>query len=295
MTKFYSVIVSAARPYLAIRLLKCYSNKYKFFEWDNNRMYSLVKQPYNGIKNYLIQPISYFLVIFLLFTQVVNCSNENTTLQDSAKITAPPTHSPPWQETELSNPQQQILPSPKTDTQASMLEAACIIVDISAQKLSLYQNCKLWENKLVENNFIISYPVSTSKYGIGNQARSNKTPLGLHRIEEKIGANAPAGMIFKARQSTGKIAEINQAGAGDLVTTRIMWLKGLEPNKNQGAGIDSYQRYVYIHGTVEENKIGQPASHGCIRMNNLDVIGLFDQVKEGTLVDIRARIAVVTK
>jgi hypothetical protein len=259
-------------------------------------MYSLVKQPYNGIKNYLIQPISYFLVIFLLFTQVVNCSNENTTLQDSAKITASsPTHSPPWQETELSNPQQQILPSPKTDTQASMLEEACIIVDISEQKLSLYRNCKLLENKLVESNLIISYPVSTSKYGIGNQARSNKTPLGLHRIEEKIGANAPAGMIFKARHSTGKIAEINQAGAGDLVTTRIMWLKGLEPNKNQGAGIDSYQRYIYIHGTVEENKIGQPASHGCIRMNNLDVIGLFDQVKEGTLVDIRARIAVVTK
>lgn len=259
-------------------------------------MYSLVKQLYNGIKNYLIQPISYFLVIFLLFTPVVNCSNENTTLQDSAKITAPPpTHSPPGQKTELSSPQQQVLASPKTDTQASMLEEACIIIDISEQKLSLYRSCKLWENKLVESNFIISYRVSTSKYGIGSQARSNKTPLGLHRIEEKIGANAPAGMIFKARQNTGKIAQINQAGAGDLVTTRIMWLKGLEPNKNQGAGIDSYQRYIYIHGTVEENKIGQPASHGCIRMNNLDVIKLFEQVKEGTLVDIRAKIAVVTK
>ena len=261
-------------------------------------MYSLFKQRYNDINYYLIQPMSYLLVILLLFTGVVNCSNENTTFQDSPKITAPPTHSPPWQETELSNPQQRVLlPSTtRTDTQASMLEeVACIVIDISEQKLSLYRNCNLLENKLVESDFIISYPVSTSKYGIGNQARSNKTPLGLHRIEEKIGANAPVGMIFKARQSTGKIAEINQVGAGDLVTTRIMWLKGLEPNKNQGAGIDSYQRYIYIHGTVEENKMGQPASHGCIRMYNLDIIELFDQVKEGTLVDIREKIAVVTK
>lgn len=260
-------------------------------------MYPLFKQPYNGINHYLIQPISYFLVIFLLFTQIVNCSNEHTPLQDSPKttITALPTHSPPWQKTELSSPQQRVLSPSKTDTQASMLEEACIIVDISAQKLSLYRSCKLLENKLVESSFIVSYPVSTSKYGIGNQARSNKTPLGLHRIEQKIGANVPSGMIFKARQNTGKIAEINQAGAGDLVTTRIMWLKGLEPNINQGAGIDSYQRYIYIHGTVEENKMGQPASHGCIRMNNLDVIKLFEQVKEGTLVDIRERIAVVTK
>jgi hypothetical protein len=257
-------------------------------------MYPLFKQLYNGINNYLIQPISYFLVIFLLFTLVINCSNEHTPLQDSPKITAPPIHSLPWPETELLSSQQRVLSS-KTDTQDNMLEATCIVIDISAQKLSLYRSCKLLENKLMESSFIVSYPVSTSKYGIGNQARSNKTPLGLHRIEQKIGANAPSGMIFKARQNTGKIAEINQAGAGDLVTTRIMWLKGLEPNKNQGAGIDSYQRYIYIHGTVEENKIGQPASHGCIRMNNLDVIKLFEQVKEGTLVDIRERIAVVTK
>jgi hypothetical protein len=250
-------------------------------------MYPLFKLPYNGFKN-LIQPISYFLVIVLLFTQIINCSNENTTLQDSSKITVPPTQSPP-KETQLSNPQPRVRP-PQTDTQESMLAEACIIVDISEQQLSLYQSCKLLANRLVENNFIISYPISTSKYGIGSQARSNKTPLGLHRIEEKIGASAPLGTIFKARQNTGKIAEINQAGAGDLVTTRIMWLKGLEPNKNQGAGIDSYQRYIYIHGTVEENKIGQPASHGCIRMNNRDVIELFEQVKAGTLVDIREKI-----
>ena len=233
-------------------------------------------------------------MILLLFTQVVNCSNENTASQDSSKvtITVPPIQSPSWQETELSSQPQRILPS-KSATQDNMLEEACIIVDISAQKLSLYQSCKLLANKLVENSFLVSYPISTSKYGIGSQARSNKTPLGLHRIEEKIGTNAPFGTIFKARQNTGKIAQINQAGAGDLVTTRIMWLKGLEPNKNQGADIDSYQRYIYIHGTVEENKIGQPASHGCIRMNNRDVIKLFDQVKEGTLVDIREKIAVV--
>ena len=94
-------------------------------------------------------------------------------------------------------------------------------------------------------------------------------------------------MIFKARQSQGRIAEMNATGVGDLVTSRIMWLTGLEPGKNKGRSIDSYQRYIYIHGTAEEYKIGQPASHGCIRMYNSDVIDLFARVKEGTEVSIR--------
>ena len=258
-------------------------------------MYPLFKSSYfNFTRNYVIKLLNYLIVLFLLFTQIVNCSNENTTLPDFSKISVPSIQPPSQQETNLSSSQPQVIP-PQTDTQESMLTEPCIIVDIFTQKLFLYQSCKLLANRLVENNSIGSYPISTSKYGIGNQAHSNKTPLGLHRIEEKIGANAPLGTIFKARQNTGKIAEINQADAGDLVTTRIMWLKGLEPNKNQGAGIDSYQRYIYIHGTVEENKIGQPASHGCIRMNNRDVIKLFDQVKQGTLVDIREKMTMIAK
>ncbi|MCK5525231.1 MAG: L,D-transpeptidase [Thiomargarita sp.] len=156
-----------------------------------------------------------------------------------------------------------------------------IEVDISEQQLYLY--CRYAGGK--EERKV--YPVSTSKYGIGSQAGSNKTPLGLHYIDKKMGDGAPEGMIFKARRSTGKIAKMNAPGAGDLVTTRIMWLKGLEPGGNSGRGIDSYKRYIYIHGTAEENKIGEPASHGCIRMYNSDVIDLFERVTEGVEVNIK--------
>jgi len=157
-----------------------------------------------------------------------------------------------------------------------LLDKAKITVNISEQKLYLYTG---------DDELVKSYPISTSKYGIGSKANSGKTPLGLHSIENKIGANAPAGSIFKGRKNIGRIANIN-AEAGDLVTSRIMWLKGLDIGKNSGPKIDSYKRYIYIHGTAEENKIGQPASHGCIRMLNRDVIELFDMVKEKTRVEI---------
>ncbi|MDM8565953.1 L,D-transpeptidase [Candidatus Halobeggiatoa sp. HSG11] len=157
-----------------------------------------------------------------------------------------------------------------------LLDTAIITVDISEQKLYLRK----------ENNELVkTYDISTSKFGIGSKAYSNKTPLGWHHIENKIGADAPEGTIFKARQNTGKIAKIN-GEIGDLVTSRIMWLKGLDEGKNLGTGIDSYKRYIYIHGTAEENKIGKRASHGCIRMLNRDVIELFNLVKEKTKINI---------
>jgi len=155
-----------------------------------------------------------------------------------------------------------------------------ITVDISDQQL--YLHCSYADGK----EEVKTYSVSTSKYGIGNKAGSDKTPLGQHIIKQKIGDGAPEGTIFKARQNTGKIAEMNAPGAGDLVTTRIMWLSGLEPGKNSGSGIDSHKRYIYIHGTAEEEKIGTPASHGCVRMYNRDAIDLFERVSEGTQVDI---------
>ena len=157
-----------------------------------------------------------------------------------------------------------------------------IEIDISEQKLFLHCTYKQGEQEEIK-----TYPVSTSKFGIGSTANTNKTPLGLHRIENKIGDGAPINTIFKARQSTGRIAKINGEGDHDYVTTRIMWLKGLEPGKNSGSGIDSYKRYIYIHGTADENKIGKPASHGCIRMYNSDVIDLFNKVSEGTEVYIK--------
>lgn len=151
---------------------------------------------------------------------------------------------------------------------------------------------KVFEQKLylLENGKIVkSYPVSTSKYGIGNREGSNQTPLGRHKIVNKIGGNAAWGTIFKERKNTGKT--IRDKGAvgpedKDLVTTRIMRLEGLEKGVNKGSGIDSFERCIYIHGTPEEDLIGTPASHGCIRMKNSDVIELFDNVELGTPVTI---------
>lgn len=166
--------------------------------------------------------------------------------------------------------------TPTESTQQTTDLTDGIVVDISEQKLYLYENGQL----------IKEYPVSTSKYGIGNQAGSNKTPLGKHRIKTKLGDNAPKYAIFIGRKDSGKLANMNE-GRDDLVTSRILWLDGLEPGVNKGKGIDSYQRYIYIHGTAEENAIGKPASHGCVRMYNDDVIDLYDRVTEGTLVTIQ--------
>lgn len=153
-----------------------------------------------------------------------------------------------------------------------------ISVKILEQKLNVFSG----------KEQIKSYSISTSKYGIGNKAGSNKTPLGLHQIVSKIGKNAFPGTIFKRRRNTGKIA---RSSGGDFITTRILRLAGLEKGINKGKGIDSFQRCIYIHGTPEENLIGKPASHGCIRMKNRDIIELFSMVKRGTLVQIADQIS----
>lgn len=123
------------------------------------------------------------------------------------------------------------------------------------------------------------YIISTSKFGLGSIENSNKTPLGWHRVNERIGHGRPVGAVFSSRIFTGKViprSELNRAASEDMVLTRIMWLEGLEPNRNSGKGIDSHQRCIYIHGTNQEQLLGQPASHGCIRMANDDVIELFE-------------------
>ncbi len=156
-----------------------------------------------------------------------------------------------------------------------------ILVDISEQRLYL----KSGEQTLV------SYPVSTSKYGEGSKENSFKTPLGNHVIKEKIGENAPINTIFISRINTKNVATIENKPKNtknDYVTSRIMWLEGQENGVNKGPGIDSYERYIYIHGTHEEGLIGVKASHGCIRMFNVDVIDLYDRIYNGTKVIIRA-------
>ncbi len=136
---------------------------------------------------------------------------------------------------------------------------------------------------IVKGKIIKRYPVSTSKYGIGNKQDSYKTPLGWHRTVQKFGRNAKKGEIFVNRRRTGKIAARVKEHK-DLITSRILRLEGLEPGVNRGKGIDSFQREIYIHGTAEEHLIGRPASHGCIRMKNRDIIELFNKIDINCLV-----------
>jgi len=153
------------------------------------------------------------------------------------------------------------------------------IVFVSIEKQKLYH---------IKNNKIISeFIISSSAYGIGNKEGSNKTPLGLHKVKQKYGDNTPINGRMIARVYNGNIATIykdSTKSKTDDVTTRIFWLEGLEKNKNKGKGIDSYKRYIYIHGTSEEGRLGTPASHGCIRMKNKEVIDLYKIIEVGTLV-----------
>jgi len=155
----------------------------------------------------------------------------------------------------------------------------CVVVDVAEQRLYWMASETAWR----------SYPVSTARAGVGSREGSFRTPTGLHRVSERIGAGALPGSIFRGRRATGETAPILTEpvpAERDAVTTRILRLDGLDPGRNRGAGIDTRERYVYIHGTPEEGLIGTPASIGCIRMRNADVIDLFDRVAEGTPVVI---------
>ena len=152
-----------------------------------------------------------------------------------------------------------------------------IYVDISSQMLSY----------IVKGTVSKKYNISSSYYGTGSEANSLKTPLGKHEIYKKIGNELPINAILKGRVWNGAIADIIEGPIDtdyDHVTSRILWLDGLEEGKNKGNGVDSRNRYIYIHGTAEEGLIGKPASDGCIRMYNNEVIELFELVSEKTQV-----------
>ena len=157
-----------------------------------------------------------------------------------------------------------------------------IIILVRQQRLLLLDN-----NKIIQR-----YKISTAAAGVGNTKGSYQTPLGVHKISEKIGEHAEPGTIFIGRKNTRKVAKIlsepQQLSPGDNITSRILWLSGLEAGINQGADVDTHERYIYIHGTDEEGRLGMPVSHGCIRMANLDIIELFSRVEPGTLVTIVA-------
>jgi hypothetical protein len=151
-----------------------------------------------------------------------------------------------------------------------------IVVSIARQLLGFYQDGVL----------LRSYVISTSQRPPSNVKDSLGTPRGLHEIAEKVGADAPPGIVFKGRVSLGKhFSEFDEAmQARHLITTRILWLGGLEPGVNAGGEVDTHDRYIYIHGTNHEDRLGTPCSIGCIHMNNLEIIELFDQVRTRDLV-----------
>ena len=148
-----------------------------------------------------------------------------------------------------------------------------LFVDIESQTLT----------HIEKGTVLKLYNISSSYYGTGSKLNSLKTPLGRHEIYKKIGSNLPINAILKGRVWNGAIADVIKEPIDtefDHVTSRILWLDGLELGKNKGKGIDSRNRYIYIHGTAEEGLIGIPASDGCIRMYNRDVVELFDLVDE---------------
>ncbi len=173
----------------------------------------------------------------------------------------------------------------KCDAAGIKPSTRALVVSIGSQTLRFY----------VEGTLRKAYVVSTSRRPPSNVNGSLGTPRGLHAIAEKIGAGQPPGIVFKHRVATGfHFAEyeerlyaddvppaVRTAAGGNMITTRILWLKGLEPMVNQGGNVDSHDRYIYIHGTNREDLLGQPQSAGCILMGNLDIIELFEQVRSG--------------
>jgi lipoprotein-anchoring transpeptidase ErfK/SrfK len=145
-----------------------------------------------------------------------------------------------------------------------------LIISVRDQKLMLVRN----------GSKVAVYPISTSMFGLGDAWGRMTTPLGYLAVEKKIGDNVPVGAVFHNRRLTGEVLQPNTPGR-DPITTRIIWLRGLEAQNAH-----AFQRCIYIHGTPEEKKIGRPASYGCIRMKSKDVAELYNQVPIGALVQI---------
>lgn len=133
------------------------------------------------------------------------------------------------------------------------------------------------------------YAVSTGERGAGERSGSLCTPRGRHRIRARIGAGAPAGAVFRGRRPTGEVwsREFAAAHPGcDWILSRILWLCGEEPGRNRGGEVDTMRRYIYLHGTGDDQPMGVARSHGCVRMRNHDIIELFELVPAGTVVEI---------
>jgi L,D-transpeptidase YbiS len=149
-----------------------------------------------------------------------------------------------------------------------------IVIKLSEQRL------RLWENGALSRE----YTVSTAANGAGEQSGSERTPRGWHRVRAKIGAGCASGSVFVARRPTGELYSPALAADNpqrDWILTRILWLCGEEPGKNRLGDVDTMRRFIYIHGSPDDVAMGEPGSHGCVRMRDRDVIELFDRVPPG--------------
>jgi hypothetical protein len=156
-----------------------------------------------------------------------------------------------------------------------------LIVSVANQTVSLFEKTFAPLRLCVKK-----FRCSTSHFGVSQITGSNGTPLGLHRVVEKIGGGWPVGTVFEGRKPVG----YTWRGMPDAkITTRILWLEGLEPGFNRGGNVDSHARYIYIHGTGDETTIGRPMSCGCVQLAADDLIPLFDKLPAGTLVWIGER------
>ena len=161
-----------------------------------------------------------------------------------------------------------------------MSESARIVVDLAAQSLTLTR----------AGGHSRTWPVSTALGGAGELRDSGCTPRGRHVVRARIGAGLPRGAVLVGRRPTGEVwspALARSHPGRDWILSRILWLSGLEPGRNRFGRVDTMRRYIYIHGTPDDQPLGVPASHGCIRMRNEDVIELFELTPVGTEVLIR--------
>lgn len=158
-------------------------------------------------------------------------------------------------------------------------------------KVSIEQQTLAVFNAEADQNLkpLAVFEVSTALNGVGSVKGSHQTPLGRHQVRAKIGGQQPINAVFIGRRPTGEIFSEDLARRypkRDWILTRILWLSGLESGHNRLGNVDTMQRYIYIHGTPDSEPVGQPQSHGCIRMHNADVVRLFDWVTVGSVVEI---------
>jgi lipoprotein-anchoring transpeptidase ErfK/SrfK len=154
-----------------------------------------------------------------------------------------------------------------------------IVVNIAKQRLQL----------LTDDEVVMDVAIATAKNGVGEQANSEQTPRGWHKVRAMIGADAPENAVFVGRRNTGEIYSPQlreEFPDRDWILTRILWLSGTERGKNRLGEVDTMRRFIYIHGCPDEDEMGRPSSHGCVKMQNADVLKLFSAVTPGTQVFI---------